>query len=321
MQHSCIFIFYPFIKNSYMIRKQYDVAVIGGSYGGLAAALTLGRSKRRAIVFDTGKPRNETTANAYNFSGNDGTPLATIRALSIRDVQKYPAIKIVKQKVVTVTHNDQGFKLTTENGEVYITRKLILATGVTDQLPAIPGFEHLWGQKIFHCAYCHGWEMKDIPAIVIAKGTIAWEMAITTSNWNSQLTFLLNGTTIEDPDKRNRLMQKGYQIIETPVANLVDEATQVRIQLSDGTQMTSKAVYAKPAKVIYNNELAVQLGCVLEKSGSVVVDSGMQTSVMGVFAVGDLSHPGYHQVAEAISTGHKAAAFCNNQLNREDFIS
>jgi thioredoxin reductase len=320
MQHSCNFIFYPFAKNSYMIQKQYDVAIIGGSYSGLAAALTMGRSKRRAIVFDTGKPRNEATANAYNFSGNDGTPPATIRALSIRDVQKYPDIKLLKQKVVTVTNSGPGFELTTETGKVYRTRKMILATGVTDRLPAINGFENLWGRKIFHCAYCHGWEIKDIPAIIIAKGTIAWEMAITTSNWNSQLTFLLNGTTVEDTDKRNRLMQKGYQLIETPVTSLIDEATQVRILLSNGTQLISNAVYAKPAKVLYNNELAVQLGCALEKCGSVVVDNGMQTSVAGVFAVGDLSHPGYHQVSEAISTGHKAAVFCNNQLNREDFM-
>lgn len=302
-----------------MIQKQYDVAVIGGSYGGLAAALTLGRSKRRAIIFDTGKPRNETAANAYNFSGNDGAPPATIRALGIRDVQKYPDIKILKQKVVTVTHNYQGFELTTKNGEVYQSRKLILATGVTDQLPAINGFEHLWGRKIFHCAYCHGWEIKDRPAIVIAKGTIAWEMAITTSHWNNQLTFLLNGTTIEDADKRTRLLQKGYQLIETPIANLIDETNHVRILLTNGMQITSNAIYAKPAKVIYNNELAVQLGCALEKCGSVLVDHGMQTSVAGVFAAGDVSHPGYHQVAEAISTGHKAAVFCNNQLMREDF--
>lgn len=302
-----------------MITPHFDVAVIGGSHCGLAAALTLGRSKRSAVVFDTGKPRNKTASHAYNFSGNDGASLASIRAAGIRDIQKYHGIKIVKQKIITATNTSKGFELTTEDGKIYETRKVILATGVTDQLPAIDGFEHLWGSKIFHCAYCHGWEMRDRPAIVIAKGTIAWEMAITTSNWNSQLTFLLNGTMIEDVDKRTQLLKKGFQLIETPIASLIDEADHVRILLSNGVQITSNAVYAKPAKVIYNSDLAVQLGCTLEKCGSVLVDNSMQTSVVGVFAAGDLSHPGYHQVAEAISTGHKAAAFCNNQLMREDF--
>jgi thioredoxin reductase len=302
-----------------MITAYFDVAVIGGSHCGLAAALTLGRSKRTAVVFDAGKPRNETASHAYNYSGNDGASPATIRASGIRDLQKYQGIKIVKQKIVTATLTSKGFELTTEDGKTYQTRKVILATGVTDQLPVINGFEHLWGRKIFHCTYCHGWEIKDRPAIIIAKGTIAWEMAITTSHWNSQLTFLLNGTTIEDADKRNRLLQKGYQLIETPVTGLIDEADHVRILLSNGMQLTSNAVYAKPARVIYNNELAVQLGCALEKCGSVLVDNSMQTSVAGVFAAGDVSHPGYHQVSEAISTGHKAAVFCNNQLMREDF--
>jgi thioredoxin reductase len=302
-----------------MINAYFDVAVIGGSHCGLAAALTLGRSKRTTVVFDAGKPRNAMAPHAYNISGYDGASPATIRALGFRDIQKYAGIKIIEQNIVTVTSNSKGFELTTNNGEIYMSRKVILATGVTDQLPAIDGFEHLWGRKIFHCAYCHGWEIKDRPAIVIAKGAIAWEMAITTSHWNSQLTFLLNGTTVGEADKRTRLLQKGYQLIETPVARLIDEADHVRILLSDGLQITSNAVYAKPAKVIYNNELAVQLGCTLEKCGSVLVDNSMQTSVTGVFAAGDLSHPGYHQVAEAISTGHKAAVFCNNQLLREDF--
>jgi thioredoxin reductase len=124
------------------------------------------------VVFDTGKPRNATASHAYNFSGNDGISPATIRASGIRDIQKYPGIKLLNHKIVTVTRSINGFELTTENGASYLTRKVILATGVTDQLPLIDGFDSLWGRKIFHCAYCHGWEIKDRPAIVIARGNI-----------------------------------------------------------------------------------------------------------------------------------------------------
>ena len=303
-----------------MDAPDYEVAVIGGGHAGLAAAHTLGRSKRRAIIFDTGRPRNQAANRSHNFSGNEGASPEQLRAAALRDLQHFPHVAVVQEGVTQATVSSQGYQLTTANNEIITVRKVILATGVTDHLLPIEGLAERWGTKILHCSYCHGWEARDQPALVLVKGAIAWEVAITTSQWNDQLTFLLHGTTVEDGAKKEQLLQKGWTMIETPVVRIAENNDLLAVLLADGQTITAPVAYTKPVRVQFNNELAVMLGCELSKSGSVLTDAGMQTSMPGVFAAGDLSHPGYHQVTEAISTGHKAAAFCNNQLCMEDFV-
>jgi len=298
----------------------YEVAVIGGSHAGLAAAHTLGRSKRRTIVFDTGKPRNRTSNQSHNLSGRDGTSPVDLRAAAHHDLRQFGHVKISPEAVVKLSVSKEGYQLTTDQRQAFTVRKIILATGVVDQLLPIEGLQALWGKKVFHCTYCHGWEARDQPALVLVKGMIAWEVAMTLSQWNDQLTFLLHGTTVEDAAKRAQLLQKGWSLIETPVERIAESDTGLIVSLADGQTLTSPVVYTKPVRVQFNNKLAELLGCELSRSGSVLTDAAMQTSVPGVFAAGDLAHPGYHQVSEAISTGHKAAAFCNNQLSMEGFI-
>ncbi|AXY74277.1 NAD(P)/FAD-dependent oxidoreductase [Paraflavitalea soli] len=303
-----------------MLIMDYEVAVVGGSHAGLAAAHTLGRSKRRTIVFDTGKPRNLSSTRSHNFSGHDGVSPVDLRAAALNDLYKFGHVMISPQAVVGLSVFEGGYQLTTDQQQVITVRKIILATGVTDHLLPIEGLQALWGRKVFHCTYCHGWEVRDQPALVLVKGMIAWEVAMSLSQWNSQLTFLLHGTAVEDAAKRDQLLQKGWPLIETPVVRIAESDTGLIVSLADGQIRTSPVVYTKPIRVQFNNELAVLLGCELSRSGSVLTDAAMQTSVPGVFAAGDLAHPGYHQVSEAISTGHKAAAFCNNQLSMEDFM-
>ncbi len=302
-----------------MSSLDYEVAVIGGSHAGLAAAHTLGRSKRRTIVFDTGRPRNLTSTHSHNLSGNDGASPVDLRAAALTDLQRFSHVSISPESVVRLSASAGGYRLTTEKQQVITVRKIILATGVTDHLLPIEGLQALWGKKVFHCTYCHGWEARDQPALVLVKGVIAWDVGMTLSQWNSQLTFLLHGTAVEDAAKRDQLLQKGWPLIETPVVRIAESDTGLIVSLADGQTLTSPVVYTKPVRVQFNNELAVMLGCELTRSGSVLTDAAMQTSVPGVFAAGDLAHPGYHQVSEAISTGHKAAAFCNNQLSMEGF--
>jgi thioredoxin reductase len=323
MQHSCIFIFlheqFKFITHMHI--GKYEIAVIGGSHAGLAAAHTLGRSKRRTIVFDTCRPRNLVSASSHNLSGNDGVSPAHLRDVALRDLHLFDHVTIVHKGIVNAAPSKSGYELITADNEVLTVRKIILATGVTDHLPAVNGMAALWGRKIFHCTYCHGWEARDQPALVLVNGAIAWDVAMSISQWNKQLTFLLNGSIIADATKKEHLLQQGWSIVDTPVTSVSEVEGEVAIWLSDGRRISAPVVYTKPLKVRFNNELASLLGCQLSQSGSVLTDTSMQTSVPGVFAAGDLSHPGYHQVSEAISTGHKAAAFCNNQLCKEEFMA
>jgi thioredoxin reductase len=296
----------------------YEVAVIGGSHAGLAAALTLGRSKRRTIVFDTGAPRNNAAGYLHNFSTGDGASPNKLRNIAKSHLNMFDHVRHMPQQVTSVNAAAAGFQLTAGN-EMFTVRKIMLATGVTDHLFSIEGLAVLWGRKVLHCTYCHGWEARDQPALVLVKGAIAWDVSITISQWNPHLTFLLNGSAVEDAEKKTYLQQRGWQLIETPVIKLAEREEAVEVLLADGQVIAAPVVYTKPVQVQFNNELAVKLGCEISKSGSVLTDSAMQTSVQGVFAAGDLAHPGYHLVAEAIATGHKAAAFCNNQLCKEDY--
>jgi thioredoxin reductase len=302
-----------------MHAPDYEVAVIGGSHAGLAAAHTLGRSRRHTIVFDTGRPRNQSATRLHNFSGNEGIAPTQLRAAARRNLEQFEHVTIIPEGITQATAVPAGYQLTTAGNKIITTRKIILATGVSDHLLPIEGLAERWGKSIFHCSYCHGWEAKDQPALILVKGTIAWEVAMTTRQWNDQLTFLLHGTSVADAAKKEQLLQRGWTIIETPVTRITDNNGVLIALLADGQSITAPVIYTKPGRVQYHNELATMLGCELSKSGSVLTNAGMQTSVQGVFAAGDLSHPGYHQVAEAISTGHKAAAFCNNQLSMEDF--
>ncbi len=297
---------------------EYEVAVIGGSHAGLAAAHTLGRSKRRTIVFDAGAPRNSAAQSLHNFSTGDGASPHELRNIARSQLNVFDHVSHVQQRVTSVNRSATGFQLTAGTG-LFSVRKIILATGVTDHLFAIEGFAGLWGRKVLHCTYCHGWEARDQPALVLVKGAIAWDVAITISQWNPQLTFLLNGSTVEDTEKKSYLQQRGWPLIETPVVKLAEREETVEAWLADGQVIAAPVVYTKPVQVKFNNELAVKLGCEISKSGSVLTDGVMQTSVQGIFAAGDVAHPGYHLVAEAIATGHKAAAFCNNQLCKEDY--
>ncbi len=297
-----------------------EVAVIGGSHAGLAAAHTLGRSKRSTIIFDTNNPRNKTARRSHNFSAHDGVSPEALRNMARQQLQQFPQVQSIQQQVTSAVASNGGYLLTTAGTQTVTARKLILATGATDHLLPIEGLAQLWGSKALHCTYCHGWEARDQPALVLVKGIIAWDVAMTLCQWNPSLTFLLHGTTIEDAAKREHLIQRGWPLIETPVALVAEQEREVTVWLADGQTMMAPILYTKPIRVQFNNELAGMLGCQVSKSGSVLTDAAMQTSVPGVFAAGDLAHPGYHQVSEAISTGHKAAAFCNTQLSKEDFI-
>lgn len=298
----------------------FEVAVIGGSHAGLAAAHTLGRSKRSTILFDGGRPRNSSAEKVHNFSSNDGIAPVALRTMAEKQLLEFSHVRRISTTVASTVTSGAGFRVVTNGNESFAVRKLILATGVTDHLFPIEGMTALWGKRVLHCTYCHGWEARDQPAIVLVKGSIAWNVAITISQWNNNLRFLLHGSKVEDSIKKEYLLQKGWPLIETPVVKLEERNNEVMVWLADEQVLNAPVVYTKPVWVEFNNELAGMLGCEMTDSGAVITDASMETSVPGIFAAGDLAHPGYHQVAEAIATGHKAAAFCNNQLRREEYL-
>lgn len=299
--------------------QQFDVAIIGGASAGLAAALILGRSIRQTVVFDTGEPRNKPAAHAHNVFTRDGVSPLEILAIGREQLKAYPTVTIAQERVVSAAKVDEGFRLETAGGGTYIVRKLILATGVKDVLPEIAGVQALWGNKVIHCPYCHGFEVRNTPVALIGNDDIAFHQVGLIYNLNKDLTIFTNGKSAFSGEQQAKLQKQHIRVIETPVTAIADEGDGIRIILADGTDHRRQAAYVRPVRMQFHNELAVQLGCELEEAGSIKVDEFQQTTVPGVFAAGDVAHPMMHQVMAAAAAGTKAGAMCNGQMAGEDF--
>ncbi|MCF6407080.1 NAD(P)/FAD-dependent oxidoreductase [Chitinophaga filiformis] len=299
--------------------QQFDVAIIGGASAGLAAALILGRSIRKTVVFDTGEPRNRPAAHAHNVFTRDGVSPLEILAIGREQLKAYPSVTIAQERVITAAKEDGAFRLETASGGTFVVRKVIIATGVKDILPEIAGIQALWGNKVIHCPYCHGWEAKNTPIALIGNDDMAYHLIPIVRNLNKDLTVFTNGKSAFSEEQQAKLQQQGIGLIETPVTAVEDAGDGMRLVLADGTVHHKQAAYVRAVRMQFNNELAVQLGCELEEAGSIKVDEFQQTTVPGVFAAGDVAHPMFHQVMAAAAGGLKAGGMCNGQLSMEDF--
>jgi len=299
-----------------------DVLIIGGSNAGLSAALVLGRARRRVVLLDHGQPRNAPSAAVHGFLTRDGTPPAELRRIALAQLQPYPSVAVRPGEATDAQRDATGFTVTTRAGETYHARRLLLATGVQDELPQLAGLAERWGRQVVHCPYCHGWEVRERPLAVLANGPWAAEYALTIRGWSEDLLLLTNGPAALADDERLRMARHGIQIDERTISHLDDgpEAT-VHIVFADGGVLARAAIFHRSAQQ-QRSELARQLGCALHEPMPgievIQVDASGQTSVPGVFAAGDATTP-MQQALVAASAGLVAAAMLNRQLLQEDF--
>lgn len=297
----------------------FEVVIIGGASAGLSAAMALGRSNRQTLVIDSGNPRNKPAPHAHNIFTRDGTPPLELLKIAKSQLKIYPSVSFKNAFVTKAQKKNGAFQLTTDKEEVITARKLIIGTGVTDTLPDIKGFKELWGTKIVHCPYCHGWEQKDQSIGILLNGKNAEHLAPMVYNLNKEIHLFTNGKSKLSAPFTKWAQQKGINITETPVIELVNTKKGVTIKMKNGDEYHLYSIYSRGDAYKFHNELPVQLGCKLTDEGSVIVDDFFNTSVPGVFAVGDLSHPGAHQVIFAASGGAKAGMACNGALTMEDY--
>ncbi|GAA4372450.1 NAD(P)/FAD-dependent oxidoreductase [Hymenobacter koreensis] len=290
-----------------------EIVIVGASHAGLSAALTLGRSRRRVLVLDGGPPRNAPAAHAHNFYTQDGTPPAELLRLGRQQLAPYDVeIRGVAAQTARVTPT--GFALTLADGTDVSTGSLILATGMLDLLPAVPGLREKWGQGVYHCPYCHGWEVRDQRVAIYGRGQLGFHLAVLLNHWCPQPTLCTDGPAELDDDQRATLNQLGIRVVETPVTALVPTAHGVEaVAFADGSLLPVDAVFAR-APQQQRTDLAAQLGCASTEDGLYVkVDAMGLTTVPGVYAAGDLAKP-LQQVVAAAAAGAAAAAMLNNQL-------
>ncbi|MEV4889463.1 FAD-dependent oxidoreductase [Nonomuraea sp. NPDC055795] len=297
-----------------------DVVIVGGGPAGLAAALTLGRAHRHVLLLDTGHGRNAPAEAVHNFLTRDGTPPAALRELAREELSAYPSVEIREE---TVTDVRPGFRVELSGGETAGARRLLLATGLSDDLPGPPGVEALWGRSAFHCPYCHGWEVTGRPVAVIGASPARVRLALQLSRFAD--VALCTGREPLDPASRAKLLAQGVTVRDERIARLEATGDQLeRIVFEDGPPLPRQAVFVVNVPRRHQTDLAARLGCATFTDGCVEVNEFGQTGVPGVYAAGDTARRAtvpvpLAAVIAAAASGTVAGAAIDQDLLSADF--
>jgi thioredoxin reductase len=289
---------------------------VGGSVAGLSAALILGRSLRNVLVIDSGEPCNRQTPHSHSFMTRDGVAPHQLTALAREQALAYPTVAFLSDTVTVISQETGGFRVTTEHRQQFTARKILLATGVYDIMPAIEGFAECWGRSVLHCPYCHGYEVKNEPLGVMINGDHADEYTGLIRHWSNKLTLFTDGPATLNDTQRATIQSLGVPLVETPLVGIDHQnGMMTAVQLQDGNQIALSALFA-PVPTRQHSELAQQLGCDLTPTGLIAVSAFGETNVPGVFAAGDNSSP-MRQLVVASAAGSTAGAFLNRALVNE----
>ena len=301
-----------------MEQKHFEVIIIGGSYSGLSAAMSLGRSLRQVLVIDSGLPCNRQTPHSHNFITQDGEKPAVISAKAKLQVDIYKTVQFYNGLAVKALKTESGFEIETESGVVFTSRKVLFATGVKDLLPEIEGFAACWGISVLHCPYCHGYEVKNEKTAIIANGEMGFEYAKLISNWTKDLRLCTNGKSELTLEQTQTLKNHGVLILEEEIDSLGHKNGYIKnIIFKNREKVEVKAIYARPP-FEQHCSIPETLGCNSNEQGLLKVDAMQKTNIPGVFASGDCTTP-MRSVAIAVSTGSFAGAVINKELIDEDF--
>lgn len=299
--------------------EMIDVAVVGGGPAGLNGALMLARSRRSVVVVDAGQPRNAPASGVHGFLTRDGIPPAELRRIAREEVASYGA-RLVDDTVVEAARTADGFELLLGTGGRLTARRLLVTTGLVDELPDIPGVRELWGSDVLHCPYCHGWEVRDQAIGVIATGPMSTHQALLFRQLSDDIVVFAH-TQPPTEEQRAELAARGITVVEGEVASL-DRADGrlAAVRLADGTSIPRHAVVVAP-RFAARSSLLESLGVdVVEEPGigtRIVADDSGQTNVPGVWVAGNVTDLSA-QVVVAAAGGSWAAARINADLVAEE---
>ena len=300
--------------------NEWECVVVGGGAAGLSAALVLGRARRRTLLIDAGGQSNRAAHGIGGLLGFDGVPPAELYARGRRELERYPSVEVRDGEVRAAAAGD-GITLDLADGAGVHTRRLLLATGMRYDYPDIPGLAPLWGRSVFHCPFCHGWEVRDQPLAVLAQGERAVHMATLLRGWSDDVVLLTGGPADLSDDDRARLDIAGIPIDERKVRELDSAAGELHaVVFDDGARLPRSALLVA-AELRQRSGLAAQLGVKLVATGpvspeAVDTDPLYRTSVPGVFAAGDVCAQ-MPQIAAAVAAGSAAAVSVMASITEE----
>lgn len=298
------------------ILKKYEVIIIGGSYSGLSAAMSLGRALRNVLIIDSSDACNKQTPHSHNFITQDGNKPAEISERAKKQVLNYSTIEFLNDLVVSIDKKE-NFIIKTSN-EIFEAEYLILATGVKDIMPNIPGFSECWGISVIHCPYCHGYEVKEQKTGIIGNGDLAFHYSKLLTNLTKELVIFTNGKASFTKEQEAKLAKYNVEIIETEIEEIVHQNGQIDyLKFKDETKYSIPVIYASFG-ITQKTDFAEKLGCEMTDKGLIKVDATQKTTIEKIFACGDNSSP-FRSVANAVSSGNIAGMLLNNTIIENNF--
>jgi thioredoxin reductase len=297
---------------------RWDVVIAGAGPAGLSAALVLGRARRRVLLCDTGTPRSWASKEMHAYLSRDGVPPQEFLAIGRRELRRYRGVRYLPQEVRGARRSGTGFAVRLADGRRVNCRKLLIATGVFDIVPRIPGIDELFGHSVFQCPYCDGWEMRDRRVLAYGRTRRGFEMARAMTAWTGDLVLCTDGASGYSPDERRQLERNGIRLFEKRIRALEGNRGRLRsVVFNDGERLARDAMFFDTPSH-HQSRLAESLGCKFGRNGGVLCGEYEATSVPGVFVAGNIIRDVQLSIVAA-AEGARAAFGINRSLTREDF--
>jgi thioredoxin reductase len=297
----------------------YDVIIVGAGPAGLSAALMLGRCRRRVLVIDSGQPRNAASRAMHGYLSRDGIPPLEFLALARQQLRRYESVEIRDGCVVMAEcRPDAMFFVKLEDGAEHSARKLLIATGVVDNLPEIPGFRELYGLSVFHCPYCDGWEVRDQPIAIYGRGERGLGLSLELTGWSRDLVLCTDGPAELGADDLARLERNGIRVRDDRIDRLEGTAGLERIVFASGDPLARRALFFTTGQR-QQSRLAHSLGCEINEKGTVPTGKYETTHLRGLYVAGDASRA-VQWVVVAAAEGAEAAFAINTDLLKEGLL-
>jgi thioredoxin reductase len=272
---------------------KFDVIVIGGSFAGLSASMQLGRARRRVALIDAATPRNRFSKASHGFLGQDGRKPRDIVATGRNELARYPTVELIEGEAISAAPEGDIFRVGLRNGDILQGARVILATGIRDELPVVSGLAERWGISVVACPYCDGYEYGDRALGVLAAGPLSAHQAMLVADWGPT-TLFTQGVHEPDAEQLAALSARGVRIERSAIAELLGPTPALEaVRLADGREVPLSALFIAPKTHIVS-DLPAQLGCTFENGPTgpyIQVDDFKLTSVKGVYAAGDVASP------------------------------
>jgi thioredoxin reductase len=297
-----------------------DCIIVGGGPAGLNAAVVLGRCRRSVLLFDSATYRNRYSHGMHNYLTRDDVAPTEFLKLAVKEAKKY-GVQLLQKKIVNARKNDEGvFVVRDEEGKFYYAKKLLIATGLADKVPDIPGFKEFYGKSVHHCPYCDGWEVRDKKLGVYARNKNGFELALALKGWSDDVTYYADGRNKLKPAEVETLSANNISIISYPLERLDGKEGQLKnIMFKNGESRRCDALFFVNGFDQQCN-LAETFGCNMTRKGVVLTNRYQQTNIEGLYVAGDASRD-MHFVVVAAAEGAKAGVIINKELQKECTVS